>query len=329
VTFARRGFRGGDTRARKRLERVGQTFLLGYHAALDETDPPALAQRLNLVDLELRGFSFEGAAMGLALLDLITPWNRDRWRSLFNIAGAHRYMLHVGVGFALARVPPWLNTHVALTDSLLRWLVFDGYGFHQGYFKWPRYVVKQELPRHLSAYACRAFDQGLGRSLWFVDGADVNRILETIAAFSPSRHADLWSGVGLACAYAGGVDTAAIKALKSAVGPYRRYLAQGAAFAGKARQQAGNRAEHTDLTCRILCDLSANAAASVTDEALKDLHDYEEEPAYEVWRRRIQEAFEEKFNDRINLFSSPHCELRRPGAHNRGLRIVSCAQLVH
>ena len=74
VTFARRGFWEGDKRARKRLERIGKTLLLGYHAALEETDPPALAQRLNLIDLELRGFSFEGAAMGLALLDLITPW---------------------------------------------------------------------------------------------------------------------------------------------------------------------------------------------------------------------------------------------------------------
>ena len=203
--------------------------------------------------------------------------------------------MHVGVGFALARVRPWIKTHFALTDPLLRWLVVDGYGFHQGYFEWPRYVVQQELPRHLSAYACRAFDQGLGRSLWFVDGADVSRIQETIAAFSPSRQADLWSGIGLACAYAGGVDADAIKVLKTAAGPYRRQLAQGAAFAGKARQQAGNRADHTDLTCRILCDLSADAAAGVTDEALKDLHANEKEPAYEVWRRRIQETFKEKF----------------------------------
>jgi len=295
VTFARRGFWEGDSRARKRLERIGKTLLLGYHAALEETDPPVLAQRLNLIDSELRGFSFEGAAMGLALLDLITPWKRDRWRLFFNkAADTHRYMMHVGVGFALARVRPWIKTHCALTDPLLGWLVVDGYGFHQGYFEWPRYVVQQELPRHLSAYACRAFDQGLGRSLWFVDGADVSRIQETIAAFSSSRQADLWSGIGLACAYAGGVDADAIKVLKTAAGPYRRQLAQGAAFAGKARQQAGNRADHTDLTCRILCDLSADAAAGVTDEALKDLHANEKEPAYEVWRRRIQETFEER-----------------------------------
>lgn len=33
-----------------------------------------LVPELNLVEAELRGFAFEGAAMGLALLDTIIPW---------------------------------------------------------------------------------------------------------------------------------------------------------------------------------------------------------------------------------------------------------------
>ncbi len=289
VGFARRGFRGGDSRARERLECIGKAFLTGYHAALEESDQSALAQRLNLVNLELRWFSFEGAAIGLALLDLLTPWKRDRWRLLFiKAAPAHQYMMHVGVGWALARLHPWFKTHSALADPLLGWLVVDGYGFFQGYFNWPRYVVEQKLPRHLSPYACRAFDQGLGRSLWFVDGADVGRIPVTIAAFNPSRQGDLWSGVGLACAYAGGVDAAAIEALQRAADPYKRQVALGAAFAAKARQQADNQAEHTEIACRIFCDLSADQAAAITDEALEDLPGDGNEPAYEIWRARIQ-----------------------------------------
>lgn len=294
ASFARRGFWGGDSRARTRLECIGKAFLFGYHAALEETNSPALAQQLSLIDLELRGFSFEGAAMGLTLFDLLTPWKRDRWRSLLNhTAGAHQYMMHVGAGWALARLQPWFKKHSALADPLFGWLVVDGYGFHQGYFNWPRYVVEQDIPRHLSGYAYRAFDQGLGRSLWFVDGADVGRIPVTIAAFSSSRHADLWSGVGLACSYAGGAHAASIETLKNKAGPYRPQLAQGATFAAKARQRAGNRAEHTDMTCRILCDLSADAAATVTDKALKDLLANEQEPAFEIWRKRIQERFKE------------------------------------
>src|SRR3712207_8380154 len=47
-------------------------------------------------------------------------------------------------------------------------------------------------------------DQGLGRSLWFVQGADVRRIPATVNAFPAERRPDLWSGLGLACGYAGG-----------------------------------------------------------------------------------------------------------------------------
>jgi hypothetical protein len=291
ISFVRRGFRGGNDRTHKRLECIGTAFLAGYHAALENSDPTELTEQLNSIDLELRGFSFEGAAMGLALLDLLFSWRRNRWRSLLNkVDATHQYMMHVGVGWALARFP-WLKTHPALTHPLLGWLVIDGYGFHEGYFKWPQYISRQKLPEHFSSYACRVFDQGLGRSLWFVDGADAGRIPTTIATFVQSRQADLWSGVGLACAYAGGVDSDAIEALHEAAGPYRPQLAQGAAFAAKTRQQAGNRTEHTKAACQILCGLSDDAAAEVTDDALERLPGDSDVPAYEIWRNRIQKRF--------------------------------------
>jgi hypothetical protein len=292
ASFARRGFQEGAAEARQRLEQIGCTFLQGYHAALEEDGSDALALRLNGVESELRGFAFEGAAMGLALLDFLTPWNRSRWRSLVSGPGAaHIYMAHVGAGWALARLRRRVERPLARLDPLLCWLAVDGYGFHEGYFSWRRCIAEQTIPDGLSGYACRVFDQGLGRSLWFVNGADVARVAATIAAFPPPRQADLWSGVGLACAYAGAVDRQALVTLRAAVGPYGSHLAQGAAFAAKARQRAGNPAAHTELACEVVCDLSADAAARLTDVALHDLSPNGAEPAYESWRRRIQSQF--------------------------------------
>src|ERR1039457_1019400 len=79
----------------------------------------------------------------------------------------------------------------------------------------------------------RAFDQGLGRSLWFVEGADASRIAAAISSFPKARQPDLWSGVGLACAYAGGRDQAHLELLRETAGPYVAQVAQGAAFAAK------------------------------------------------------------------------------------------------
>jgi enediyne biosynthesis protein E3 len=295
VTFARRGFHVSDTRAQQRLEQIGDVFLQGYHAVLEEDGPEALALRLRYVDTELHGFAFEGAAMGLTLLDHLSLWNGKRLQTFLNGPGAaHAYMAHVGVGWAVARLP-WLRRHVEqyLTrlDPLLCWLVMDGYGFHEGYFNWRRAIERHAAPDHLRGYARRVFDQGLGRSLWFVEGADALRISSTVASFVSERRADLWSGVGLACAYAGGMDQAGIEAMRMAARPYTPQLAQGAAFAAKTRQRANNPAANTEMACKVLCGLPAEAAALITDVALERLPGDGEEPAYEVWRRRIQAQF--------------------------------------
>jgi hypothetical protein len=292
TSFARRGFRAGAAGARERLEQIGQTFLLGYHAALDDHTPDRLATRLNAAPAEMRGFAFEGAAMALTLLDQLTPWHRYRLAEFLRGPGAaHAYMVHVGAGWAFARLCWNLDRPLARLDPLLRWLAIDGYGFHAGYFYWPRYVAEQALATRLSGYAPRVFDQGLGRSLWFIEGADVERIPATIAAFAPQRHGDLWSGVGLACAYAGGIERSALEALLSAAADYRPYLAQGAAFAAKARQRAGNPVAHTELACAVICDMSADDAARITDAALHDLPTDGALPAYARWRQRIRAQF--------------------------------------
>lgn len=227
--------------------------------------------------------------MGLTLLDYVTPW-RKRLRALLSGPGAqYKYLAHVGVGWGLARIPGGGHRFLSQLDPLIRWLAVDGYGFHEGYFHWRRYIAKQIPPTRFHGYALRAFDQGLGRSLWFVQCADVARIAAAIAAFPADRQGDLWSGVGLACAYAGGAERGDIEAMANGAGTYRAHLAQGAAFAAEARRHAGNPAEHTDLACNTLCGLSAAEAAALTVEAQRRLPSDDDEPAYEIWRRRIRE----------------------------------------
>lgn len=289
VTFARRGFE--PTPARARLEGVAGTFVQGYHAALAEPNPLGLGERLLRVELELRGFAFEGAAMALTLLDLLSPGGLARLRGFLDGPGrAHAYMVHVGAGWAYARLRRRLPGPRAGMDPLLGWLALDGYGFHEGFFHSQRSVVEQRQPRRLRGYALRAFDQGLGRSLWFVRGAEVGRIVETLAGFDARRRADLWSGIGLACAYAGGVEREALQVLRAAAGEHRPALAQGAAFAAKTRLRAENLTPHTELSCRILCAMPAEVAAKLTDQALAGPADAGL-PAFESWRTRIQAQF--------------------------------------
>jgi hypothetical protein len=207
----------------------------------------------------------------------------------------HVYMIHVGAGWAWARLRVDPTPRMRPLDPLLRWLAIDGYGFHEGYFHWRRYAAGAPCLR-LNGYQHRGFDQGLGRSLWFVFGGDVERIAGAIAALAAERHDDLWSGVGLAATYAGGVDATELAQLKQRSAAHLPSLAQGAAFAAKARLRAGVVPIHVETACRILTEHSAGQAASWTDAALTALGNDGELPAFATWRDRISTLFSEATN---------------------------------
>lgn len=295
VFFARRGFRAENNSAVIHLETVGKTFLDGYHLTLLCKDTLNLEEKLAEIENSLRGFAFEGAAMGLALLDCLTPRKTKYIKNfLEGEAGRrHIYMTHVGIGWALARLP-WTRYRILPNinkfDSLLKWLIVDGFGFHEGYFKPRRYFQPKNLPTWIPGYARHAFSQGLGRSLWFVEGANVEAVARKIFVMPEAMRADLWSGVGLACAYAGRIETIELTKLRNLAEGFQDHLAQGVTFAVKTRQRAENMTAYTELACRILCRCAADEAAFVSDDALENLPQTEnpEVPNYEIWRRRIR-----------------------------------------
>jgi hypothetical protein len=288
--YDRRGFRGASDEMRARLEKVGAVFMGGYHAALEHNDPAELAAELNQVEREWRGFAFEGAAMGLALLDRLTPWGGTRISRFLSGAGEpHTYMVLVGVGWVWGRLPMGFRRTRQRLDPLLGWLAFDGWGFHEGFFRWPKYIAGQPAPKRLMGYEQRVFDQGLGRSWWFVNGGIPELVARTIGNFPEDRRGDLWSGIGLAATYCGLADEVGLRELREHAGSHWRQLGQGSAFAAKARQRAGNLTDYTTRATQALCGLSAEYAARLCDTTLQNLPPDGPEPAYELWRKRIQQ----------------------------------------
>jgi enediyne biosynthesis protein E3 len=275
---------------RRRSQQIGESFVDGYHAALEESRPEPLAARLSRMDSEQWGFAYEGAGLGLSLLDALLPGRRSRLAAFLRGPGAAQvYMLHVGAGWTLARLPVPVRRFQARLDPLCRWIVLDGFGFHEAFYRWRRTVERREVPARISGYAARPFDFGLGRRLWFTPGEEIGHIPRIVATFPASRQGDLWSGIGEACTFAGGRGEDAIRELRQAAGPFAPQLGQGAVFVAKVRARAGNPAAHSELACRLLCGMSAGDAAALADETLAGLPPDGEIPAFEVWRRRIQD----------------------------------------
>lgn len=284
-------FTQGTTNSEKHLGAIFFTVIQNYQATLKDSRLETIVPRLEAISPELRGFGYEGAGMGLMQLDCMLPWKKRLAPFLAGPAARYAYPVYVGAGLALARLKKRPEEFLGQFDPVLGWYVVDGYGFRYGIFARQNSIIKQEYPEHLSATAYHAFDQGMGRSLWFANGAEPARIAALITPFPASRQADLWSGVGFACSYAGGAERTTVEELLEIASSYRHQLALGAALGAKGRQKAGNLVPHTDLACEVFCGLSAHEAAAKTDIALQDLPTTGPDSAFTVWGQRIKAEF--------------------------------------
>src|SRR6266545_5004114 len=193
-----RGFHVKSAETRQRLETVGRSFLTGYALAAEAGRPTDAENGLAAVPASFRGFAYEGAAMAFAVRDGLPVGGRHHVADfLTGRADRHVYMVYVGVGWAMARVPKFRWSTLYAADPLLRWLILDGYGFHQAYFRTRRYVYGQQ--RDASCpwpegdhrwYAGNVIDQGVGRATWFVGGTDPELVARLFDRFAEDRRAD-------------------------------------------------------------------------------------------------------------------------------------------
>lgn len=304
VTFAKRGFPARDTADARNLQSIPQHVIAGFEFGIEYGDRPDALQRLDMIEREFRGFAYEGATMAFTLLDVMPGRRSDRTRKFLDGHGApHLFLAYIGIGFAMSHLPQalWSKVLPELRHTrwhpTVSWLAVDGYGFDRAYFHTRKWIHEQYVPKPYPwqgapSYFPRACDQGIGRALWFMHGADVAGVTGAVNAFAPHRHADLWSGVGLAAAYAGSGDAQVLARLREASGPYLPELAQGAVFAAKARAEADLVVPHTDIAAQVLCDLTVKEAEALTEEASGSFAaDRGGVPDYEIWRGRVQAHF--------------------------------------
>jgi hypothetical protein len=286
-----RGIPVADRRACECLEAGGRNFARGFKRAMLDTRPDRIEQRMADLDHHVRGFGFEGAGMAMTLLDALAPPRRRLARLLEYDGGRHPEVIHIGVGWAWARmrrVPPRPPERL---DPFFGWLAYDGAGFFEAYWNVERAVDEQARPPRLSPPAARIFDQGVGRCLLFVRGADLDGVRATIDRFPEERRADLWSGVGVAATYAGGHADERLRRMAELAGPYADRLAQGCAFAAMARYHGANLTEDAERAAAILCGASSATEAARRAEELREDLPARAESQLEAWQARLRETF--------------------------------------
>jgi hypothetical protein len=303
VTFSKRGFPVTPSAATEQLEAIPQAVICGFEWGIDTRSQWELERRLTLVRPEMQGFAYEGATMATTVLDAMRGGHGHKTADLLNGPGEqHIFLAYIGIGFAMARLPRtlWKTVLPDLTESpyhpTMSWLAVDGYGFDRAYFDTRRWVDEQYVPKPYpwqgnAGYFRRAIDQGIGRALWFIHGAQAAEVIEAVRRFDGHRQADLWSGVGLAATFAGGCSPEGLSLLRRHAGEYRAELALGMVFAVKARAYAGFVPTHTDTAAAALADLSIAAAVELADGTAVHGSTSDTTPPYEFWRQKIRAHF--------------------------------------
>jgi hypothetical protein len=269
ASFSRRAFPGCGSGSREHLESVIRTFIEGYNLAVRESDPVRLAQRLDSTFAPaFVGFAYEGVGLYFGLVDLLLPRSGSRLDAFTHSAGErHDFIISVGAGFAVARVPLGLRrleSYQKSLDPMTAWCLADGYGFHEGFFHWKRFVDgRQPAPASLSLQNRRLFDAGVGRAMWWVYGADAASIAAAISRFDAERRHEMWAGIGTALAYAGGVTPEAASLLHDLAGSYQSDLLSGIPFAAHMRDKGRNPAAWTDEVCMGLLRMSVGETSEI------------------------------------------------------------------
>jgi enediyne biosynthesis protein E3 len=283
--FGRRGFRTDLPAARACLETHARAFLTGFNIASAHWRDPHAA--LAAVPDEERGFSYEGAGMFARMRDVATLGRAKAFDRLLAGPGAgYSHLVHVGAGWSFAVLRMRLPVPLPHTP-LLRWLALDGAGFAEAYFGGLRVLGRR--CRGAIGQSDEVRLAGCGRALWFIESADPAGVARVIFGAPPAARPALWSGVGLACGYAGAIDDAGRARLIELSGPHRSHCAQGVVFAAGARVRSGIVPEHTRRICEQLLGVTAEHAAAWTDTASEGLTSSRHIDAYLDWKARLRD----------------------------------------
>ena len=204
------------------IQTVVDTFQKGRSMSELELGLDELITQLNQFEPRYRSVAFEGASMGVALVNEISTWKKYSEK-----AEKHSTQVHIGLGWAIAEQELDLASILSEINPEMQVKVLDGFGYWHGLFRRRLTIRTQSIPENITAEFQTGFDQGVGRAIWYISKGEVAKVLNIINHFSEGRRANLWQGIGVALTYVGGCSDGLISELKSTAGEFKTNLETG------------------------------------------------------------------------------------------------------
>jgi hypothetical protein len=252
-----------------------------------ELNDDTLIAYLETTDAQFRSIAYEGASMSRGLLDISHGGSLHSWLAYMQRTQAHSVQVYIGLGWALSQRQVPLASFFQSIAPIMHARVLDGYGYYEGMFRNRTTIRDKSLPGDITGNSLRAYDQGVGRSLWYFAKGSTVQLERLINGFSDERKLDLWRGVGIAAAYVGGDDNI-FASIYDLAASYQTQLATGAMFLAHSRMKANTLNEETELACRTWCDMGAREAIAILEKT--EPIEPANADAYIDWVKQIEEA---------------------------------------
>ncbi|MBX9666050.1 MAG: DUF1702 family protein [Candidatus Obscuribacterales bacterium] len=263
-----------------------------YNAVGPDTDLPRFVAECEKLNLIQRVVAYEGAFSAAICLDVSHPREHARAVEMADLAPAHVAALGLGTGHALARLRVEADITLPLSEHYLGWMAMDAYGMHEGYFHWFDSVQNMRVPLKLPPLAMAAFDQGLGRALFFIANGDAHAVQQLLERFPVARRSSLWRGIGLMVGFWGTDDELQMTRLLKFSKEFRPYFQQGAAQGVSLRVDWDDVIDHTKASAELICKASVNEVADVSSACMA-IHtgDTFDTRSYVNWQNELVKFF--------------------------------------
>ena len=216
------------------IQTIVDTFQNGRSISELELGLDELIARLNEFEPRYRSVAFEGASMGVALVNQLSTW-----KAYAEATEKHATQVHIGLGWAIGEQQLDLASTLSEIQPEMKVKVLDGFGYWHGLFRRRLTIRTQQIPNNVNAEYQSGFDQGVGRAIWYISKGDIGKLVSIINHFSGSRRPDLWRGIGVASTYVGGCSDELKSELKEAAGNFGNNLKEGIEAAEESMRKAG------------------------------------------------------------------------------------------
>ena len=252
---------------KKNMALIQSIFLDAKNKALTISNIEELNKILQKTISEFLSVSYEGASMGIAINNLEENHTLNKWQNFYQKYGKnHAAQVHIGLGWAINELNLDLNYYMNNLEPMFKFRVIDGYAYYDGIFRRRRSVRMKQIPENLESLSLRAYDQGLGRSFWYIAQGEVDKLIRIISNFPKERQFDMWRGIGIAIAYVGGVENAELIELNDISGNCSKAFKCGIALVTQSREEAKTSSIYTETICNTLLNLNTSEVKEKLEE---------------------------------------------------------------